>query len=186
MRVASCFWITNRGCSEAATRAFPVGSAVFEKSRFFRSVASSLEATAPLTRRMVRLLKRWASLQVLWPSRLLLLNAGASPQRLLQIDWHAMLLEQIREGFLREFPQRGHPVPAELRQRGHRLVVESNQFTHRVDCTVVRYDRLTSPPSEISPSIAQPSPFSWARPWLRAYRYQYLAATFRSDLQRAC
>src|SRR5450830_809525 len=71
---------------------------------------------------MARLLKRWASLQVLWPSRLLLLNAGASPQRLLQIDWHAMLLEQIGEGFLREFLQRRHPVPADLRQRGHRLV----------------------------------------------------------------
>src|ERR1035437_1673939 len=145
-----------------------------------------LEATAPLTRRMARLLKRWASLQVLWPSRLLLLNAGASPQRLLQIDWHAMLLEQIGEGFLREFLQRRHPVPAELRQRGHRLVVESNQCTHRVDCTIAGYDRLTSPPSEISPSIAQPSPFSWARPWLRAYRSEEHTSELQSRQYLVC
>src|ERR1035437_5090149 len=122
---------------------------------------------------MARLLKRWASLQVLWPSRLLLLNAGASPQRLLQIDWHAILLEQIGEGFLREFLQRRHPVPADLRHPAPRPGVEHNQFTRLVDCTVAGYDRRTPPPSEISPSIAQPSPFSWARPWLRAYRYHY-------------
>src|SRR5450759_2560200 len=93
---------------------------------------------------MARLLKRWTSLQVLWPSRLLLLNAGASPQRLLQIDWHAMLLEQIGEGFLREFLQRRHPVPAELRQRGHRLVVESNSL--RIVLTVPSVDMTDSHP----------------------------------------
>src|SRR5450759_1183541 len=73
---------------------------------------------------------RSVSLQLPWRSRFLLFSAGASPQRILQIDWHATLLEQIGEGLVREFLQCHHPVPAQQCQRGERLVVEVNQFTH--------------------------------------------------------
>src|SRR5664280_1956653 len=62
---------------------------------------------------MRRLSIRSGSSQLPWRSRFLLLNAGASPQRILQIDWHAMLLEQIGKGLVREFLQRHHPVPAQ-------------------------------------------------------------------------
>src|SRR5664280_739152 len=79
---------------------------------------------------MRRLSIRSGSSQLPWRSRFLLLNAGASPQRILQIDWHATLLEQIGKGLVREFLQCHHPVPAQQCQRGQRFVVEVNQFTH--------------------------------------------------------
>src|SRR5450759_6015322 len=82
-----------------------------------------------------------------WRSRFLLFNAGASPQRILQIDWHATLLEQVGEGLVREFLQCHHPVPAQQRQRGQRLVVEGNQFTHLGTSS----SKLSSRPSEIYP-----------------------------------
>src|SRR5664280_2614989 len=67
---------------------------------------------------MRRLSIRSGSSQLPWRSRFLLLNAGASPQRILQIDWHATLLEQIGKGLVREFLQCHHPVPAQQCQRG--------------------------------------------------------------------
>src|ERR1017187_1107465 len=105
---------------------------------------------------MRRLSIRSGSSQLPWRSRFLLLNAGASPQRILQIDWHATLLEQIGKGLVREFlqchhpvpaQQCHHPVPAQQCQRGQRLVVEVNQVTHLGTSA----SKLTSQPSEIYP-----------------------------------
>ena len=50
------------------------------------------------------------------------------PQRILEVDGNAVLLEQVGKGFVGQFLKRPHPVACKLGQLVERVIVEGDQF----------------------------------------------------------
>ena len=50
------------------------------------------------------------------------------PQRILEVDGNAVLLEQVSKGFVGQFLKRPHAVACKLGQLVERIIVEGDQF----------------------------------------------------------